>query len=169
MRPPASRTSFSRSWACVTRPASASTFVGPRGLGLLAVAALGLRTSDRDELETVGPPLEGTDHCGRHADHIPLPEVADFLAEQHSSRASDDHVGLLLLAMNMALSPHARAISEVANAQVARLDLLPGEAALDARDAGDYVLELQEVDHRVVGSHTATVVQDAGRGPPFES
>ena len=53
-------------------------------------------------VEAVGPGLEGAHDLGRHADDVPLPDVAHLVVEAHAARAGDDDVGLLLLAMAVA-------------------------------------------------------------------
>src|SRR5690242_12217244 len=71
--------------------------VRPGGGGADAVAFLGLRAADGDDVEPFGAGLECSDDLGRDADDIPGPELAGFVVEQDSAGAGDDDVCLLLL------------------------------------------------------------------------
>ncbi len=118
--------------------------------------SLGLRAADGDQVEAFRASLEGA-HDGRgDADDVPRADVADLVVEPYAAGAGDDHVGLLLLAVRVRRrAAEVRRVAPVADAEVARVEVLAAEAALHAVDAvADVVGLLEQVDDRVVG-HSA--------------
>ena len=65
----------------------------------LGIAAFGLAAADADEVEPVRPGLERADDGGSDAEHVPGRELDELMVELGATRAGDDDVGLLLLAM----------------------------------------------------------------------
>src|SRR5829696_6632542 len=76
--------------------------VGPRRLGEHAVALFGLRAADGDQLQSLGPGLEGTHDPRRDPDDVPRADVAHLVVEPDAAGARHDDVGLLLLAVAVA-------------------------------------------------------------------
>src|SRR5438445_217412 len=78
------------------RPSLSCPLVGPPVLLDLGVAGAGTRRADREQLEPVGPGLEGARRVLRHAHRIPLAEVDDLVLELDPAAARENDVDLLL-------------------------------------------------------------------------
>ena len=139
----------------------------PRRLGPDPIALLGLGPTDRDDLQPLGPRLERAHNLRRDAHDIPVVELDHLIIEQHPPRPADDHVRLLLLAMAVRhRAAQVRRVAEEADAEVARVEMLAAEAALDPGcSLADGVLDVQEVDGGEAG-HGASLGwggRDGGR------
>ena len=143
------------------RPRSRSR---PADLARLAVAALRLRSADRDDLEPVRAGRERAQHRRRHAHQAPPADLDDLAVEQQLARAGDDEVRLLLLAVAVAdRAPEVRRVAPVAHPDVARAHRPAAEASLDALGAArDDVVQLQQIYVRVVGHDGRSIEVDRG-------
>src|SRR4051812_45782288 len=127
--------------------------VRPGGVGEHAVAALGLGSADRDDVQPVGAGLEGAHDRWRDADDVPLADLADLVGEPDAPRAGDDHVGLLLLPLAVATElAQVRLEGEAPDPDHRGAEVLACEASLEAGEpVANGVLDVEQVHDRVVG------------------
>ena len=82
----------------------------------------------------VGTALERADDRRRDAHDVPLLELVDLVVELDAAGAADDDVDLFLLAVAVAARrAEVRAVPEVADADVLRVDVRAGELGGEVR------------------------------------
>src|SRR3954454_10049897 len=120
-------------------------------LDQLPVSAFGLAASGGDDLKAVRARLEAAGHFGRDANHIPLLDLDDLVAQLDATRAVDDRIDLLLDLVAVAGCLRSRLVAPAAHAKLGGIEKLAREAAIDPVGPADFDV-LEVLDH-VVGSH----------------
>src|SRR5205085_744417 len=113
-----------------------------------SVPAIGLRTTDGDYLHAIRSGFERANSLGSDAHHVPLAKLDHLAVDEQAPAAGDDDIRLLLLPVLVSVfAAEVRRVAEVADAEVARAQVLAPEPAFNSVDpAADRILDLEQVD-----------------------